>query len=64
MTKANSWMKGLDKEKRENVGVLVSSIAKKILHDPIIGLKEEGENGGAAPYVGAVGKLFKLKEED
>ncbi|MBN2570275.1 MAG: glutamyl-tRNA reductase [Deltaproteobacteria bacterium] len=64
MTKANSWMKGLEKEKRENVGVLVSSIVNKILHDPIVGLKEEGENGGADPYVAAVGKLFKLKEED
>jgi len=64
MTRANSWMKGLGEEERENVEILVSSIVKKILHDPIIGLKEEGENGGADPYVAAVGKLFKLKEED
>jgi glutamyl-tRNA reductase len=64
MTKAGSWMKSLGEEEREHVGILVSSIVNKILHDPIVGLKEESENGGADPYVAAVDRLFKLEEKD
>ncbi|MBN2569218.1 MAG: glutamyl-tRNA reductase [Deltaproteobacteria bacterium] len=64
MAKSDSWMKCFGEEEREHIGILVSSIVKKILHDPIIGLKEESENGGADPYVAAVERLFRLKEED
>jgi len=63
MKRSSSWMRNLDEKDNENIKILVSAVVKKILHDPIIGLKEESENGGADPYVAAVGKLFKLKEE-
>ncbi|MEA3471645.1 MAG: glutamyl-tRNA reductase [Thermodesulfobacteriota bacterium] len=61
MGKAGSWMKNLDEGERENVEVLVNSIINKILHDPVTGLKEESENGGANPYVAVIKKLFKLE---
>jgi len=60
MMRAGSWMKNLDEGERENVEILVNSIINKILHDPVTGLKEESENGGANPYVAVIKKLFKL----
>jgi glutamyl-tRNA reductase len=61
MEKAGSWMKSLDDEERGNVETLIHSIINKILHDPVTGLKEESENGGANPYVAVIKRLFKLE---
>ncbi len=60
MEKAGSWMKNLDEGEKENIEILVNSIINKILHDPVTGLKEESENGGANPYVAVIKRLFKL----
>jgi glutamyl-tRNA reductase len=61
MEKSHSWMKNLGGEDRENIEILVNSIVNKILHDPVVGLKKEGRDGEADPYVAVVKKLFKLK---
>jgi glutamyl-tRNA reductase len=60
MEKAHGWMKDIDEEERKNIEILVNSIVNKILHDPVVGLKQESRNGGADPYVAAVKKLFRL----
>ncbi|MBW2595371.1 MAG: glutamyl-tRNA reductase [Deltaproteobacteria bacterium] len=60
MEKSHSWMKDLGGEERENIDILVNSVVNKILHDPVVGLKEESRNGGADSYVAAIKKLFRL----
>jgi len=61
MEKSHSWMKDLDGEQNENIKILVNSIVNKILHDPVVGLKKEGRNGEAGPYLAVVKKLFRLE---
>jgi glutamyl-tRNA reductase len=62
--KSLSWSRNLTEEEREKIRILASSIANKILHDPITSLKEESQNSGADPYVAAIKKLFRLEEDD
>jgi glutamyl-tRNA reductase len=62
--KSLSWTRNLTEEEREKIRILASSIANKILHDPITSLKEESQNSGADPYVAAIKKLFRLEEDD
>ncbi|MBN2539242.1 MAG: glutamyl-tRNA reductase [Deltaproteobacteria bacterium] len=61
MVRSHSWMKDLDGEERENIAILVNAVVNKILHDPVVGLKEESRNGGADSYVAVVKKLFRLE---
>jgi glutamyl-tRNA reductase len=42
------------------VEVLAASIVNKILHDPMVGLKEESRQKDALPYVAAIRRLFNL----
>jgi glutamyl-tRNA reductase len=42
--------------------MLANSIVNKIIHDPIISLKEECQDNGAASYLAAVRRLFKLDQ--
>ncbi len=60
LEKSGAWMKNLNDEERKNVELLASSIVKKIIHDPIAGLKEESMDDGAESYLVAVRRLFKL----
>lgn len=62
LVKSNSWMQNLGEEERKNVEILADSIINKILHDPIIGLKEESRNHGALPYIAAIRRLFGLDD--
>jgi len=55
-----SWMQNLSPEQRKNVEILTSSILNKVLHDPIVAIKEESQNGGALPYIAALRRLFRL----
>jgi glutamyl-tRNA reductase len=55
------WMQRLGEEEKANVEALASAIVNKMLHDPIIGLKEETQES-AFPYVAAIRRLFKLGE--
>lgn len=57
-----SWMRNLSEEHRKNVEILISSILNKVLHDPIVAIKEESQNGGALPYVAALRRLFRLED--
>jgi glutamyl-tRNA reductase len=60
MEKSARWIGGLDAEERSRIEWLAASIVNKILHDPIIGLKEESRERDELPYVAAVRRLFKL----
>jgi glutamyl-tRNA reductase len=62
LEKSFSWMQNMTPEERKNIEILVGSIMNKILHDPIISLKEESQNYGAMSYVAALRRLFKLEE--
>ena len=57
-----SWMQNLSEEQRKNVEILTSSILNKVLHDPIVAIKEESQNGGALPYIAALRRLFRLDD--
>jgi len=61
--KSGSWMRNLSDEERNNVEILAASIVNKIIHDPIASLKEESQENGAASYLVAVRRLFKLDSE-
>lgn len=60
LERSASWMKILDGEERSRIEILTASIVNKILHDPIIALKEESIERDELPYVAAVRRLFKL----
>lgn len=60
MERSARWLGGLEAEERSRIEWLAASIVNKILHDPIIGLKEESREKDELPYVAAVRRLFKL----
>ena len=62
LEKSFSWMQNMTSEERKNIEILVGSIMNKILHDPIISLKEESQDYGVTAYVAALRRLFKLEE--
>ena len=64
LEKSSSWMKTLDSDDKKNVEILIDSIINKILHDPVTGLREESENGGANPYVAVIKRLFRLERDE
>jgi glutamyl-tRNA reductase len=62
LEKSDAWMRSLGDAERNNVAMLANSIVNKIIHDPIISLKEESRDNGAASYLAAVRRLFKLDQ--
>jgi glutamyl-tRNA reductase len=60
--RSSAWMQHLTQENRDNIEILAGSIVNKILHDPIISLKEESQDYAAIPYVAALRRLFKMEE--
>ena len=62
LEKSGSWMQSLTAAERVNIEILAGSIINKILHDPIVILKEESQDHGVADYVAALRRLFKLEE--
>jgi glutamyl-tRNA reductase len=60
LERSAAWIKGLDAQEQERIGMLAASIVNKILHDPITALKEESLERDELPYVAAVRRLFRL----
>jgi glutamyl-tRNA reductase len=60
LERSDSWMKTLEDEERSRIEILTASIVNKILHDPIVALKEESRGRDELPYVAAVRRLFKI----
>jgi glutamyl-tRNA reductase len=62
LEKAFLKMPHLDADGREVVQNMASAIVKKILHDPMVTLKQEQWGEEPADYVALVRKLFRLEE--
>ncbi len=60
LERCGPWLRILSEKERSNVELLANAIVNKIIHDPIIGLKEESQDGGDTPYVAAFRRLFRL----
>ena len=58
--KSLAKLRHLSPEDRERVEALGKAIAKKLLHDPIVSLKAQGQSKG---YIDAARELFRLEEE-
>ena len=63
LEKSASWLQALKEDNRNHVEALLSSVVNKILHDPIVGLKEETADQSAKPYIAAVRYLFNLEDK-
>ncbi|MGH2595326.1 MAG: glutamyl-tRNA reductase [Actinomycetota bacterium] len=51
---------GLTPDEREAVGALARGIAAKLLHDPIVGLKEHSEPGSGGAHARLLGELLGI----
>ena len=60
LEKSASWLGGLEEDDKTRVEILAAAIVNKILHEPMIGLKEESREKDALPFVAAIRRLFKL----
>ena len=63
LERSSSWLQDLREDERNHVEILLSSVVNKILHDPIVGLKEKTIDRNAKPYIAAVKHLFNLEDE-
>jgi glutamyl-tRNA reductase len=62
MIKAASWMAKLENGNREKVDALVNGIVNKILHTPVVVMKEESAEFSSQDIVAAARQLFRLDE--
>lgn len=62
MVKAQGWMSKFENGDREKVEALVNGIVNKILHAPVVVMKEESTEYNAQDIVAAVRQLFRLDE--
>ncbi|HPJ97514.1 MAG TPA: glutamyl-tRNA reductase, partial [Syntrophales bacterium] len=63
LEKSSSWIKNLREEERIHIEGLLSSVVNKILHDPIVGLKDKTIHRSAKPYIAAIKYLFNLEDK-
>jgi glutamyl-tRNA reductase len=63
MERSSSWIQNLREEERVRIELLLSSVVNKILHDPIVGLKDKTMHRSAKPYIAAIKHLFNLEDE-
>ncbi len=63
IAKSSPWMENLTEDEKRNIGIMANSIINKVLHDPIVGLKEESKGNSALPYIAAIRRLFGLDDK-
>ena len=63
LEKSSSWTQHLREEERVHIEILLSSVVNKILHDPIVGLKDKTMHRSAKPYIAAIKHLFNLEDD-
>lgn len=63
LVKASSWLNSLEEKDREEVEILIRSIVNKVLHDPMVALKEVCHDRVGEPYVAAIKRIFRLQGE-
>jgi len=62
MIKAQGWMTKFENGDREKVEALVNGIVNKILHAPVVVMKEESSEFNSQDIVAAVRQLFRLDD--
>mgnify|MGYP001493726602 CR=1 FL=1 len=62
MVKAQNWMSKFENGDREKVEALVNGIVNKILHAPVVVMKEESAEYNSQDIVAAVRQLFRLDD--
>ncbi len=62
LTKAESWLGGMENGDREKVEALVTGIVNKILHAPVAVMKEESAEFASQDIVAAARQLFRLDD--
>jgi len=62
MIKAQGWMAKFENGDREKVEALVNGIVNKILHAPVVVMKEESSEFNSQDIVAAVRQLFRLDD--
>lgn len=62
LEKSSGWMQNLSSEDRENVDNLVKAVVNKILHAPVVVMKEESSEVTSKGIVDAARQLFRLDE--
>lgn len=60
LARSDAWLQTLKAEDREAFEILAKSMMNKVLHDPVIALKEESQHPGGVAYVAALQRLFRL----
>ncbi len=63
IARSSAWMENLTEDEKRNVEIMANSIINKVLHDPIVGLKEESKDNSALPYIAAIRRLFGLDDK-
>jgi glutamyl-tRNA reductase len=63
IAKSSTWMENLTEDEKRNIEIMANSIINKVLHDPIVGLKEESKDNSALPYIAAIRRLFGLDDK-
>jgi len=63
IAKSSTWMQNLTEDEKRNIEIMANSIINKVLHDPIMGLKEESKDNSALPYIAAIRRLFGLDDK-
>ena len=63
IAKSSAWMENLTENEKKNIEIMANSIINKVLHYPIVGLKEESKDNSALPYIAAIRRLFGLDDK-
>lgn len=63
IAKSSAWMEKLTENEKKNIEIMANSIINKVLHYPIVGLKEESKDNSALPYIAAIRRLFGLDDK-
>jgi len=62
IVKAAPWLETMKDEERQKVQALVNAVVNKLLHNPVVALKEESAEFDAANFVALTRQLFQLDE--
>jgi glutamyl-tRNA reductase len=62
IAKAAPWLETMEDEERQKVQALVNAVVNKLLHNPVLALKEESADFGSAHITAITRQLFQLDE--
>jgi len=60
IAKAAPWLETLQDDERRKIQALVNTIVNKLLHNPVVALKEESADFGSADIIALTRRLFQL----